>query len=277
MSKTIDGVLPRFCFLASLLLLCFCASDSVFGQQFETVWKSRFDKGERGLVGVYDFWGRENISYHFDKEINSWVMRTFIPKDSYDAGVIKRADVPIGGAGFKLRTMPRGTNYAELSYRVRFADNFDFVRGGKLPGLYGGKGNSGGRIPDGTDGFSFRLMWGIQGRGCVYAYLPTSVNYGTPLFHGKLPFVRGRWQTVRQEIVLNRPGFSDGMVRMWIDGRYIGEAGGLLVRTIEDLKINGLFFEVFFGGGDPSWASSCDTHIDFADFVVRTVIRRQAL
>jgi hypothetical protein len=50
-----------------------------------------------------------------------------------------------------------------LSYYVRFSENFDFVKGGKLPGLFGGVGNSGGEIPDGTDGFSTRFMWRRNG------------------------------------------------------------------------------------------------------------------
>lgn len=71
-----------------------------------------------------------------------------------------------------------------LSYAVRFSSNFNFVLGGKLPGLYGGIGNTGGNIPDGTDGFSTRYMWGRNGVGEVYAYLPTSQQYGTGIGRG---------------------------------------------------------------------------------------------
>ncbi len=143
--------------------------------------------------------------------------------------------------------------------------------GGKLPGMFGGVGNSGGHIPNGSDGFSFRLMWGAQGTGTVYAYLPSSVKYGTPLLHKQLRFLPGNWHSVMQELVLNVPGEANGVVRMWIDGQQIGEVGGLLVRNTETLKINGIFFDVFFGGSDPSWASSKDTYIEFADFVFRAL------
>src|SRR5690606_15373813 len=46
-----------------------------------------------------------------------------------------------------------------LRYRVRFGPGFDPVRGGKLPGLIGGEANTGGDAPDGTDGWSGRMMW----------------------------------------------------------------------------------------------------------------------
>ena len=55
-----------------------------------------------------------------------------------------------------------------LSYEIFFSENFQFVKGGKLPGPRGGaKANScsGGRQPDGTDCFTARLMWRKEGAG----------------------------------------------------------------------------------------------------------------
>ena len=48
--------------------------------------------------------------------------------------------------------MQLGGSYNEVfcEYRVKFGEGFDFVRGGKLPGLNGGVGNVGGDRPDGT-------------------------------------------------------------------------------------------------------------------------------
>lgn len=65
------------------------------------------------------------------------------------------------------------TNALHLRYYVRFSEGFDFVKGGKLPGLFGGA------IPDGTNGFSVRYMWRTNGDGEAYAHLPTSDLYGT--------------------------------------------------------------------------------------------------
>lgn len=49
-----------------------------------------------------------------------------------------------------------------LSYELAFDSNFNWVQGGKLPGLRGGadvNDCSGGAEPNGTDCFSTRLMW----------------------------------------------------------------------------------------------------------------------
>lgn len=47
-----------------------------------------------------------------------------------------------------------------LEYEVYFPADFDFVKGGKMPGLFGGSVYSGCNLPDGTNGFSTRYMWG---------------------------------------------------------------------------------------------------------------------
>lgn len=55
-----------------------------------------------------------------------------------------------------------------LSYEVAFDADFDWVKGGKLPGLRGGlnsTGCSGGKEATGKDCFSTRLMWRADGLG----------------------------------------------------------------------------------------------------------------
>ncbi|PWN52475.1 hypothetical protein IE53DRAFT_307657, partial [Violaceomyces palustris] len=81
-----------------------------------------------------------------------------------------------------------------LSYSVAFPSNFDFVKGGKLPGLYSSVGISnasdasspytldantdgcsgGARDGVGESCWSVRLMWRENGEGEVYAYFPTN-------------------------------------------------------------------------------------------------------
>lgn len=55
-----------------------------------------------------------------------------------------------------------------LSYEVAFDSDFDWVKGGKLPGLRGGPdpdGCSGGNASTGSNCFSSRLMWRTNGKG----------------------------------------------------------------------------------------------------------------
>ncbi|HBU38321.1 MAG TPA: hypothetical protein DEB70_11025, partial [Planctomycetaceae bacterium] len=75
------------------------------------------------------------------------------------------------GAVWRLK-FDKPYSAVEVRYDVMFGRGFDFARGGKLPGLFGGKGNTGGDRPDGKDGFSARMMWRDNGRAVQYLYYP---------------------------------------------------------------------------------------------------------
>jgi polysaccharide lyase-like protein len=196
---------------------------------------------------------------------------------TYPAGAAsKRAEAEDGtadgGVQAYLRLPHDSQDQARLRYYVRFQPGFDFVKGGKLPGLYGGTVTSGRKIPNGTNGFSTRYMWRTGGAGEVYAYLPSSVEHGTSLGRGSWQFVPGRWTLTEQEVRLNTPGQADGSITVWVDGNQVFQQNGLVYRTTRDLKIDGLFFSTFFGGGDSSWASPSDQYAEFAEFSLRPVL-----
>lgn len=250
----------------ALLLFGFVVIHSSASAEPETADFEKLMRGMSSFPSIKNNWGMENISFLLNDSDQTMFMHVLVPKGAIDPLTMTLRGLPLGGAGFKSVVVPLGTEKALLSYRVRFPTGFDFVRGGKLPGLYGGAGNSGGTIPNGTDGFSFRLMWGKDGTGEVYAYLPSSVTWGTGLFRGKFRFVPGRWHQITQELRLNTPGKSNGVLRLWFDGVLVGTQTDLLIRTVESLKINGLFFDFFFGGSDDSWAPPSNTFVDFSSF-----------
>ena len=66
---------------------------------------------------------------------------------SYAVGQIGPSD---GGAAWNQPFAP--TEEITLSYVVRFSPGFDWVKGGKLPGLGGGEKTTGGRPADGLNG-----------------------------------------------------------------------------------------------------------------------------
>lgn len=78
-----------------------------------------------------------------------------------------------GGAQlFSLWNTSDGSKFNSvlLSYEVAFDTDFDFVKGGKMPGLRGGPdpdGCSGGNASSGSNCFSSRVMWrkNAQGEG----------------------------------------------------------------------------------------------------------------
>jgi hypothetical protein len=197
-------------------------------------------------------------------------LRVRYPADSASRLAAQDDDAEDGGFQVYLARSAGPVDEAWLSYRLRFPAGFDFVKGGKLPGLFGGTVTSGRHIPDGTNGFSTRYMWRAKGAGEVYAYLPTSTEHGTSLGRGSWYFPTGRWFEVVQHVRLNDPQASDGVIEVRLDGKPVYRATGLRFRTTDRLKIDGVFFSTFFGGGDRSWASPRDQYADFADVRMST-------
>lgn len=189
---------------------------------------------------------------------------------TYPEGTSSPSDNGKGGAGFYTSMeVPPETDRACLRYKVRFQDGFDFVKGGKLPGLYGGKAPSGGDDVSGKNGFSMRLMWREDGQGELYEYIANKgedKDYGLSVGRGLWTFPTGRWVTVEQEVILNEPGTADGIVRLWVDGKPILEQDDIAYRTEDGDYVSGLMFSTFFGGSGEDWRTPRDQHVDFGDF-----------
>ena len=215
-------------------------------------------------------WGFDNLEIRSD-DVFDQVLRVYYPEGSASPSVSRQNDVSLGGAQFYADLFVPPHDELRLSYYVKFAEGFDFVKGGKLPGLFGGAGASGGSIPDGSDGFSTRLMWRTEGEGEVYAYLPTSERFGTSIDRGAWQFEPGIWYKLDQEVILNTPDVADGEIRLWVNDTLVIEQTEIMFRTADSLQIDGIFFSTFFGGGDPSWATPQDTYVDFANFSVTAV------
>ncbi|KAF5362794.1 hypothetical protein D9757_011023 [Collybiopsis confluens] len=132
------------------------------------------------------------------------LLQLFYPKDS-----INPAQKPQGGAEFYAHPidLSRAQNVS-LTYRVFFPADFEWVLGGKLPGLYGGKeGCSGGKDAQEMGCFSTRLMWRKDGAGELYLYAPKmqspslcadphnvcDQSYGYSIGRGTFYFARGGW------------------------------------------------------------------------------------
>jgi hypothetical protein len=222
-------------------------------------WRSRWSIRQQGD------WGWQNTALVADPTFSK-VLRVRYPAGSASPTVSRKTGAPLGGAQFytSLPLAPRDS--LRLSYYVRFTNEFDFVKGGKLPGLFGGSATSGGEKPDGTNGFSTRFMWRRDGQGEVYAYLPTSSKYGTSIGRGQWYFTPGTWHHLEQQVDLNQPEKSNGRVQVWLDGKKVLDQRNLRFRATQTLKIEGIFFSTFFGGNDPSWATPKDVAVDFANF-----------
>jgi hypothetical protein len=173
-----------------------------------------------------------------------------------------------GGGQFRERLAPRKAY--SLTYSVLFEKGFDFRRGGKLPGLAGGKANTGGKKPTG-DGWSARYMWGEGGNLSLYLYhFDQKTDYGDRI-ELKAKAIPGHWLQLEQVVTVNGSGKENGSIRVRIDGRLALDQKRLRLRgkvAPEVALVDQFLFSTFHGGGTRDWAPRRDSHARFDDFVL---------
>jgi len=217
--------------------------------------------------------------------------------EAYQSGKSMRVTYPEGkfgsgddrtGAQWKLE-FDQGYEAVEVEYRLKFGTDFNFVRGGKLPGLAGGAANSGGNKPNGTDGFSARMMWRTDGSSgsplegdeaniVQYIYHPDQAGDFADDFRWDdgaagdwKKFESNQWYHLRHRIALNTPGQNDGVVQAWLDGKMVLSVNDLRFRDVASLQIDQLYFSTFFGGGSDAWSTAKDEVAFFDDFRITAV------
>jgi hypothetical protein len=116
-----------------------------------------------------------------------------------------------------------------------------------------------GRKPDGTDMFSTGLEtwrdWKRNpppGEMFMYTYYPDMKrdpdgNYWGNMFRPekKVLLERGRWYCLEMMVELNHPDRADGEQAFWVDGKLIGHFTGIRWRTVDTLKVNGFWLELY--------------------------------
>lgn len=165
-----------------------------------------------------------------------------------------------------------------LAYWVRFDQSFQWVKGGKLPGL----GGMPAPFPDNGDKkFRIRLMWREEGKVEFYLHDFGMLNKNgeVPYRHwwdlnGQRRFVKGQWHQIEIHVKLNTPGKLDGVLEGWFDGelafRDTDSNVGVRAAGEEDRKLNYPFFSNFFGGSSPpesQWHPTEDVFAYFDNFV----------
>lgn len=148
---------------------------------------------------------------------------------------------PRSGMGFTWA--PKGlerTSSACLAYSVLLPPDFEFAKGGRLPGLLA----TGQSQSAATPGQAFRNGWRDNGDLEVRAQLP-GWSDARPLNSERRDYAlqRGRWTALEQEIVLNTPGQSNGILRVWADGALRFEKTDLALRDNADVRISGVAAE----------------------------------
>lgn len=197
-----------------------------------------------------------------------------------------------GGAQWKF-DFDEGGQMVRLRYRVKFADGFDFVRGGKLPGLAGGTAPTGSTRADGFNGFSARMMWRTEHDGDPGSPVQTKANLVQYVKHTTSGFNQdgrqednlywtdgdgepieiesGRFYRVVTLLKLNKVGRANGRIKSFINGQRVLDASGIEFRKTNDLKIDVFYFTTFFGGSKDEWGASKDETIYFDEFEVEVL------
>jgi hypothetical protein len=145
-----------------------------------------------------------------------------------------------------------------LQYEVKFDSNFNFVKGGKLPGLAGGKANTGGIKPTGKDGWSTRMMFWSEGKLCFWIYHKDQPGtYGDSLFFKKdgqyFQFKKGELYTIKHHIKINDPDKNNGLTEGFVNDSLYAFRNNLQFSTTEQLAIDQLIFSVFLGGEEKEY------------------------
>lgn len=227
-------------------------------------------------AGIKFLWGKlDQLRFYLSKRStfttieridDTPVIKVFYPAERFG---------PLPGTQWKA--VFESVETAFMEYKVFIPPDFDFVKGGKLPGLGGGQGNTGGKVPNGRDGWSVRFMFKEGGRLCVYSYTPDMTGkYGEKRFlmTGDQDFVlpRGRWVKIGLQLKMNELGKNDGTIKCFVNDDLCLNAEEIIFRTSSKLKIDHLLFSTFFGGADSSYAPSKDCYLLFKDFKVEDLI-----
>lgn len=261
--------------MLSSLLLLFISHAPILAQD---------ELREGGVIFQCDF---ENESWWREWELDEPPERTrtvgedrplgFQPHD----GRALRIRVDEGGhygASLQYRFAKRNRTEPEeiyFRYYLRLAPDWNPLRGGKFPGIGGtyGRAGWGGRRVDGTDGWSARgLFGGIKsgqtpvGFYCYHADMPG--KYGENWYWDRNDFAglkKGRWYCIEQYAKMNTPGVKDGVLKAWVDDRLVYEKTDVRMRNIDELKIETVWINVYYGG---TWTATDDYHLFIDDIVI---------
>jgi len=246
------------------------------------------------IVFKYDFETNDIGAYTYNDVISDWypstnneINKTYIEQctDADNLSKIMRCDYDEGDWGLSESGIQwwtyLGDEYNELymSYRLRLKEGFDPVLSGKFSGLYAFPDFPSAPI-DVDKGFSCKFTWT---KGCnppadsaiyVYYYDHLSAGpYGDAVcFNYDLDSFKTEWRTVTLRLVMNTFVGStpqqDGILEVFMDSICVYTGDNFQWVEDQNIGINRMHIENFFGGGDEQFAAKRDEWVKFDDFVV---------
>ncbi len=144
-----------------------------------------------------------------------------------------------------------------LCYDVKFDEDFQFVKGGKLLGLGPENAIAGGKAMK-PEGWSARVNFGREGAVRTYLYVQNKPGkYGAGKAHSRFRFEKGRYHAVSLHVKLNEsPKTASGFARIYVDGKLMVDHRDLEFRGVdgEETLISHFLFSTFHGGSGADWA-----------------------
>ena len=169
-----------------------------------------------------------------------------------------KAGKKVTETGLGLQTRVPEAEACELSFRIRYPEDFLAGLHGKQMGMSGGAGYDGGRGEEARtngDGWSSRIQFDALKdsiRNSLYVYhVGMAGKYGESLKAGSYHLQRGQWHSIRVRATSqSTPEASDGRIEVWCDDEKKIDAAGLrLAAKQAGLAVNRVRAEVFPGGG----------------------------
>ncbi|MHC4703946.1 MAG: polysaccharide lyase, partial [Planctomycetota bacterium] len=232
---------------------------------------------------------RSDVIFSCDFESDNWFEQFGMRKSPSRVDAVssdpEQKFEPLSGKAIRIR-VDRGGHYgASIMYRfreqigaepeeiyfryyLRFADDWNPQRGGKLPGISGtyNRAGWGGRPSDGRNGWSARCLFRGQSDGktpvgfyCYHADMKGRYGSGWTWEQQKRGYLaNNRWYCIEQYARMNTPGKNDGILRAWVDGKPAFEKTDIRMRDVETLKIEAIWLNVYLGG---TWTSKSDHHL----------------
>lgn len=198
----------------------------------------------------------------------------------YPAGCLGPNDDPLACAGQIKQPLTQKAEEMWVAYDLFFEEGFEFVKGGKLPGLCGGKCYTGGTRPSIGDGWSARVMWRPNGKVVQYLYfVDQTATYGDDATWDlggtteQKYFQIGKWHRLITKVTLNTVtneglGEKDGKIKSWFDGELALDLDTLRLRDFAEQRIDIFYLSTFHGGSDNTWSPTIDNYIRFDNFKV---------
>jgi len=258
------------------------------------------------IVKLIDFNGRQAIDYTedmFDADFElhwQWLGKSGEHIDGVAEIIDVNGDMKLAITSLKDEVkvgIHAGKTLTEANelyflYELTFNSDYDFAKGGKLPGLGGfnlsdvNEVNPTGCRAEGQQadaGFSLRSMFKENGTAILYAYHQNNPNLNLPVSDGKyacgeeityqhngkaFSFQKTKTYLVEQYVKINDANQANGIVTIHINGFKVLEKSDMVFSENGQYSINQLFIDIWHGGRTSDWAPSVDSTLVIDNIVL---------